>query len=295
MWLDGAPYRPRNPLEARRAGVAMIYQELSLAPHLSVMENILLGVEPTRGPMIRWREVRSRAAAAMQQVGRPDIPLDARADGQLVRTKAIADQLVDAPRLLHDEVIGDQAPVAAPGNGLGAHHRGARPPRQAEQLPDAGAELRRTHVVCIIAEATVAPARSRRRVRALAAAARQLRNGDIPDSRASEGGAETSFAKLRHRPRSAQLPDVRDDADALLVKEREELVQRSVRMADGDDPRGPRQCPRSRFCIVRRTVSYPRSLKRSRARRLLPATSSAITSMPRSFASCSAFCMSSLP
>ena len=50
-----------------------------------------------------------------------------------MRTKAIPDQLVDAPRLLHDEVIGDQAPVAAPGNGLGAHHRGARPPRQAEQ------------------------------------------------------------------------------------------------------------------------------------------------------------------
>src|SRR5207249_3379916 len=57
--------------------------------------------------------------------------LDARADGQLVRTKAIPDQLVDAPRLLHDEVIGDQAPVAAPGNGLGAHHRGARGTRAA--------------------------------------------------------------------------------------------------------------------------------------------------------------------
>src|SRR5882724_4465463 len=32
MWLDGQPYAPRNPLEARRSGVAMIYQELSLAP-----------------------------------------------------------------------------------------------------------------------------------------------------------------------------------------------------------------------------------------------------------------------
>src|SRR5437899_9170647 len=31
LWLDGEPYRPRNPLEARRAGVAMLYQELSLA------------------------------------------------------------------------------------------------------------------------------------------------------------------------------------------------------------------------------------------------------------------------
>ena len=36
MTLDGADYRPRDPLDARRAGVAMIYQELSIAPHLSV-------------------------------------------------------------------------------------------------------------------------------------------------------------------------------------------------------------------------------------------------------------------
>src|SRR5215471_3120471 len=43
MWLDGQPYRPRNPIDARTAGVAMIYQELALAKDLSVMENILLG------------------------------------------------------------------------------------------------------------------------------------------------------------------------------------------------------------------------------------------------------------
>src|SRR5476649_922654 len=30
MWLDGEEYQPRDPLEARRRGVAMIYQELSL-------------------------------------------------------------------------------------------------------------------------------------------------------------------------------------------------------------------------------------------------------------------------
>jgi ribose transport system ATP-binding protein len=63
MWLDGHPYSPRNPLEARRSGVAMIYQELSLAPDLSVMENILLGMEPTLGPLVKWAEVKQRAAA----------------------------------------------------------------------------------------------------------------------------------------------------------------------------------------------------------------------------------------
>jgi len=76
MWLDGQPYAPRNPLDARRAGVAMIYQELSLAPHVSVMENILLGMEPMRGPVVDWNEVRRRAATALQTLGRGDIPLD---------------------------------------------------------------------------------------------------------------------------------------------------------------------------------------------------------------------------
>jgi len=73
MWLDGAPYRPRHPLDARRAGVCMVYQELSLAPHLTVQENLLLGVEPVRGPFLDRRRGRETATAAMARLGRPDI------------------------------------------------------------------------------------------------------------------------------------------------------------------------------------------------------------------------------
>lgn len=73
MWLDGQPFRPSHPMEARRAGVSMIYQELSLARHLSVMENIVLGMEPSCGPFVKWREVRQRAVEAMAQLGRSDI------------------------------------------------------------------------------------------------------------------------------------------------------------------------------------------------------------------------------
>ena len=64
MLLDGADYVPGNPLHARESGVAMIYQELALAPHLSVTENILLGIEPTRGPLVNWPEMKRRAAGA---------------------------------------------------------------------------------------------------------------------------------------------------------------------------------------------------------------------------------------
>ncbi|QQE13986.1 sugar ABC transporter ATP-binding protein [Planctomycetota bacterium] len=77
MWLDGSEYHPANPQAGRAAGVSMIYQELSLAQHLSVKENILLGVEPTWHGLMKWKEVRQRAAETLAGVGRPDIPLDA--------------------------------------------------------------------------------------------------------------------------------------------------------------------------------------------------------------------------
>jgi ribose transport system ATP-binding protein len=94
MRLDGDVYAPHDPLRARRAGVAMIYQELSLAPHLSVMENILLGIEPTHGPFVRWKEMRRRAREALVEVGIGDVSPDT-----VVRRLSIAQQqLVEIAR-----------------------------------------------------------------------------------------------------------------------------------------------------------------------------------------------------
>ncbi|HEX2101583.1 MAG TPA: ATP-binding cassette domain-containing protein, partial [Candidatus Synoicihabitans sp.] len=69
MELEGRHYRPRDPLAAREAGIAMIYQELTIAPHLNVAENILLGVEPRRGPWVKEAELHRRSRAALAQVG----------------------------------------------------------------------------------------------------------------------------------------------------------------------------------------------------------------------------------
>ena len=77
MRVEGAPYAPRHPLDARKAGVAMIYQELSLAPHLTVMENIVLGVEPARSGVIQRDRMRETAAAALTELGHPDMSPDA--------------------------------------------------------------------------------------------------------------------------------------------------------------------------------------------------------------------------
>jgi ribose transport system ATP-binding protein len=61
MTLDGQPYAPAGPQDARRQGVAMIYQELTLAPHLSVEANVMLGLEETRFGFLRRHEPPSRA------------------------------------------------------------------------------------------------------------------------------------------------------------------------------------------------------------------------------------------
>ncbi len=100
MVLEGRPYVPRGPLEARRAGAAMIYQELSLAPDLTVAENVCLGDEPTRRfGLLDRRAMRRRAAAALARLGRPDIPPEARAGDLGLGAR----QLVEVARALAGE------------------------------------------------------------------------------------------------------------------------------------------------------------------------------------------------
>jgi ABC-type sugar transport system ATPase subunit len=65
MLLGGKPYKPSGPLDARRLGVAMIYQELTLAPHLSVEANILLGQEPASWGVLQGGEGRRRVREAL--------------------------------------------------------------------------------------------------------------------------------------------------------------------------------------------------------------------------------------
>jgi ribose transport system ATP-binding protein len=96
MWLDGRIYRPASPLEARKAGVAMIYQELSLAPHLTVEENITLGVEPARLGVIRWNQVRRRTIEAIRYFDNPELKPDIRVN----KLSIGAQQLVEIARAL---------------------------------------------------------------------------------------------------------------------------------------------------------------------------------------------------
>ncbi|HET8654965.1 MAG TPA: sugar ABC transporter ATP-binding protein [Longimicrobiaceae bacterium] len=76
--VEGRPYAPADPLEARRAGIALIHQELSLCPHLTVAENVLLGVESARWGKVDGPESRRRTSALLELFGHPDLAPDRR-------------------------------------------------------------------------------------------------------------------------------------------------------------------------------------------------------------------------
>ncbi|MER6001257.1 sugar ABC transporter ATP-binding protein [Nonomuraea angiospora] len=93
--LDGEPVEFGGPADAQRAGVAVIYQEPTLFPDLSVMENIFMGRQPRGRLGIDRRAMRAGAAALFERLG---VPLD---PDQPARGLSIADQqLVEIAKAL---------------------------------------------------------------------------------------------------------------------------------------------------------------------------------------------------
>jgi ABC-type sugar transport system ATPase subunit len=86
--IGGAPTDIRTPTDARRAGVAVIYQEFNLVPSLTAAENIFLGYEPTRGGLIRKGEEHTRARELFRRIG---VPVD---PGAVCRDLTVAQQQV---------------------------------------------------------------------------------------------------------------------------------------------------------------------------------------------------------
>ncbi|MDQ3012321.1 MAG: sugar ABC transporter ATP-binding protein [Acidobacteriota bacterium] len=68
--IDGQPMKFARPADALAAGIAMIYQELSLAPHLTVAENVFLGREPVNAAgFINDREMNDRTRKLLNENG----------------------------------------------------------------------------------------------------------------------------------------------------------------------------------------------------------------------------------
>ena len=104
--LDGREVTFSHPIAARRAGVSIIHQELSLLPHRSVAENVFLGVEPTRFGVLDRRSMRDEASGLLRRLGSSIAPDSLAGDlsiahQQIVEiAKALA---IDARILVMDE------------------------------------------------------------------------------------------------------------------------------------------------------------------------------------------------
>ncbi len=79
IYLKGQPVVFHNPIEAQRAGISIIYQELNLMPHLTVAQNIFIGREPLKkGGSIDDKKMSEDAAAILSQLHvdiDPDVPV----------------------------------------------------------------------------------------------------------------------------------------------------------------------------------------------------------------------------
>ncbi|WP_244606578.1 sugar ABC transporter ATP-binding protein [Arsenicitalea aurantiaca] len=75
--IGGEPVSHLTPREARRRGVAVVYQELLLFPELTVAENVFLGHAPRTGWRgLDWPEMRRRTRALLDSLDSPDLDVD---------------------------------------------------------------------------------------------------------------------------------------------------------------------------------------------------------------------------
>lgn len=88
--LDGKPCRFNSPIEARRAGISVVHQEIKLAEPLSVAENMFLGNVQLKNGLVDWKGMRRRAREIVEDLGM-DIDVNAQVSSLTVAKKQIVE------------------------------------------------------------------------------------------------------------------------------------------------------------------------------------------------------------
>ena len=91
MEIAGSEYLPSNPLDARAQGIALIHQELSLFPHLSVAENIMMGIEPARWGVLDGVALRARTLEVLETFPHPEIKPETRVSTLSIAARQIVE------------------------------------------------------------------------------------------------------------------------------------------------------------------------------------------------------------
>jgi general nucleoside transport system ATP-binding protein len=97
--IDDQPVVLSGPAHGLARGIGMVHQEFMLVPELTLLENLVLGAEPTRGPLVDWAAARQAAERLSRDTG---IELDW--DRPVARASVSARQRLEILRLLHQGV-----------------------------------------------------------------------------------------------------------------------------------------------------------------------------------------------
>ena len=94
--INGEPYSIKGPKDALNAGITLIYQEMQLAPNLTVAENIFLGSELSSGGLVKRKEMVLQAQTVIDRLG-----AQFKASDLVMKLTIAEQQQVEIARALH--------------------------------------------------------------------------------------------------------------------------------------------------------------------------------------------------
>jgi ribose transport system ATP-binding protein len=101
VMLEGKKVDVKNPTAAKALGISMVPQEFNLVDSLTVFENVFLGYEKTRGPLLNKAEMRDRTKKILSE-----LETDIDPDSTIVTLSVAQKQMVEiAKALVHDSNI----------------------------------------------------------------------------------------------------------------------------------------------------------------------------------------------
>lgn len=114
IYVNGKQVNFQTPAESLAAGISMVYQERNLVGHLTGAQNICLGHEPKKGPLVDEKEIRRKAEEIRSKLG-IDVPLDVPVD----ELGAGLQQIIEIIRAFYDNpsVLILDEPTASLGEG----------------------------------------------------------------------------------------------------------------------------------------------------------------------------------
>jgi ribose transport system ATP-binding protein len=104
--ISGQPVEFHGPRYAQTLGVAMVYQEFALAPHLSIAENLFMGREPGRFGFVNRRAESEQARGLLERVGlhtNPDRLISSLTVAEMQRVEIAKALAIDAKVVIMDE------------------------------------------------------------------------------------------------------------------------------------------------------------------------------------------------